>query len=849
MNNWTVRLLALLTFCLVFALTASSQELGITPSPQHVELREGHYQFTGQPVVETLRLASFPIDTNADQGYILEVLPNKVVISAISEVGLYYAQLSLKQMMRFFAQKDGSVKLPFLRIVDYPKLKYRGWMDDISRGPIPNMTFLKQVIRQLAEYKMNFFNLYTEHVFKLDKYPDIAPTDGLTAAEVRELEEYAAQFHIEFFGNQQCLGHAEKTLRIPAYQEMADTKFNWNPGDDKARQFLKYELETVAQAYRSPFFNINCDETEAMGSGKARSYVEGHGGPSQVYADHINWVYSILKPMGKKVMMWGDIAAKDPDIVRQLPKDMIMLVWSYSPSDSYVDMIEPFTRQGLQFMVVPGMSMWGHVFPSYDTYTKNIANLTRDGYKHGALGMMNTAWDDSGESLFNSTWHGMAWAAEMAWRPLEQTEPKAADKERLQRLAAFDKRFAKEYRVVDQNFRLMRDMEYSAIPNFFNSLALYEPLLDFYPTKVSVENYQKNNEMCSAIRRRLEAYHEVTLDSVYDAHNAMARIGYYVAHHQWVLAQRNILRWHLYEYLQGNNVIDEYSLKTEINQLAEHIQRVKKMYMQLWDEECRPYSRNIVEARYDALVQELNDLPYKPFFAVKRSQEGNTYLVMRSLFDNTTYPIYYTLDGRDPQYGENLYEKPLPIHHSTMAKAISRNAMGEDVLTEQYLLVHEGLYKISKLNSEYATYKPEYASSGKDALCDGELGGDRYNDGHWQGFWGNDIDVEFDFGKKTTIQQFKTRFFQNVQDWIMSPKEVQILVSKDGVNYQLYKTLEVKDVNYDSGIPIVYTVQADNLNLKSRYVKVVAKNGGLLPEWHMSHGQPSYIFCDEMIFD
>ena len=159
MNNWTARLLALLTFCLVFALTASSQELGITPSPQHVALREGHYQFTGQPLVETLRLASFPIDTNADQGYILEVLPNKVVISAISEVGLYYAQLSLKQMMRFFAQKDGCVKLPCLRIVDYPKLKYRGWMDDISRGPIPNMTFLKQVIRQLAEYKMNFFNL------------------------------------------------------------------------------------------------------------------------------------------------------------------------------------------------------------------------------------------------------------------------------------------------------------------------------------------------------------------------------------------------------------------------------------------------------------------------------------------------------------------------------------------------------------------------------------------------------------------------------------------------------------------------------------------------------------------
>ncbi|MBO4489101.1 MAG: chitobiase/beta-hexosaminidase C-terminal domain-containing protein [Bacteroidales bacterium] len=839
-----------LLLALAFLLTVwilPAQELGIIPSPQHIEMRTGTYAFTGAPVVTTVMLPTFPVDTNADQGYILEVFSDKVQISAISEVGLYYGNLSLKQMSRYYTQKDGSVKLPCVRIVDYPKLKYRGWMDDISRGPIPNMTFLKQVIRQLAEYKMNFFNLYTEHVFKLDKYPDIAPTDGLTAEEIKELEEYAAQFHIEFFGNQQCLGHAEKTLRIPAYQEMADTKYNWHPGDEKARQFLKYELETVAKAYRSPFFNINCDETEAMGSGKARAYVENHGGPSQVYADHINWVYSILKPLGKRVMMWGDIAAKDPDIVRQLPKDMIMLVWSYSPSDSYVDMIEPFTKQGLQFMVVPGMSMWGHVFPSYDTYTKNIANLTRDGYKHGALGMMNTAWDDSGESLFNSTWHGMAWAAEMAWRPLEQTEPKAADKERLQRLAAFDKRFAKEYRVVDQNFRLMREMEYSTIPNIFNSLALYEPLLDFYPTKVSVENYQKNNEMCSTIRRRLEAYHEVTFDSVYDCHNAMARIGYYVAHHQWVLAQRNILRWHLYEYLQGNNVIDESSLKTEIYQLAEHIHRVKKMYMQLWDEECRPYSRNIVEARYDALIQELNDLPYKPFIEVKRSETGNTYVQLRTLFEDA--PIYYTLDGRNPQKGENRYEKPVQLQESATVKALCRNEMGEDVLTEQYVLLHQGLNKISKLNSEYATYKPEYAAGGTQALSDGRLGGDRYNDGNWQGFWGNDIDVEFDFGKKTALHYFKTRFFQNVQDWIMSPKEVELYVSNDGSSYRLLTTLEVKDVNYDSGIPTIYTVQGDNLNIKARYVRVVVKNGGPLPEWHMSRGNQSYIFCDEMIFD
>ena len=109
--------------------------------------------------------------------------------------------------------------------------------------------------------------------------------------------------------------------------------------------------------------------------------------------------------------------------------------------------------------------------------------------------------------------------------------------------------------------------------------------------------------------------------------------------------------------------------------------------------------------------------------------------------------------------------------------------------------------------------------------------------------------MEFDFGKKTTIHQFKTRFFQNVQDWIMAPKEVQIFVSKDGINYQLYRILDVKDVNYDSGIPTIYTLLADDLDIKARYVRVVVKNAGKLPEWHMSRGNDSYIFCDELIFN
>lgn len=845
------KILFLLIFCGLCSFMAQSQETGIIPTPQHVQVRGKYCLFIPNqlPEIQTQIIAEFPVDTNADQGYILDVLPDKILIQATTETGLFYGRQSAKQLLRFYSSISPNANMPVMMpcfyIVDYPKLKYRGWMDDISRGPIPNVNFLKRVIMMLAEYKMNFFNLYTEHVFKLDKYPDIAPTDGLTADEIKELEEFAAQYHIEIFGNQQCLAHAEKTLRIPFYQDMADTKANWNPGKDETYDFLKYELETVAKAYQSPFFNIDCDETEALGYGKAKAYLQQSGlTAGQVYAQHVNRMYNILKPLGKRVMMWGDIAAKDPEITAQLPKDMLMLVWSYAAADSYVDMIKPFTDQHLDFMVAPGMSMWSTVYPSYETYTKNIANLVRDGYQNGALGMMNTAWDDSGESLFNSTWHGMAWAAEMSWKPISQIEPEKADKEREDRLGTFNNAFFNTFAYPTDGFKLITDLEHTDIQNFFQNSSLYESIWDMYPTKISKENYEKNKEIYNLIEANIKHYYTPYNNQQYDA---SMRIAHYVCLRQQAVAYKNILRYKISRYLNNDKSFSKEEIEYDIRETLRILHQAKMEYVKLWDEECRSYSRDIVEKRFDAVAQELLNIPYQVLFHSDLNDQGQAVVTLRTVFNDQD--IYYTLDGRKPLIGENLYTSSFTLGQAAMVRAATKNAMEEDVISEQYVLIHKGMRKISKLNTEYATYRPQYAAAGKMALADGIMGSESYLDGCWQGYWGQDIDVEFDFGKVTNLSHFKTHFFQDVYDWIMSPKVVEIYTSKDGQNYRLYRTLNVPNVDYNAGSKGIYTVQDDDLNIKSRYVRVVMKNAGVLPSWHQAAGQASYIFCDEIILD
>src|SRR5574344_834834 len=262
-------------------------------------------------------VSQLPIPQNMEQGYVIEITDNKIVLKATTETGLFYAWQSLKQIYRFnlreYYGKSVPIQIPCLSVTDYPMLSYRGWMDDISRGPIPTLDFLKKQVTTLAEFKLNFFTLYTENTFKTATYPELSPQDALTAAEIKELEQFAAQYHIQLIGNQQCFAHMEKILRNPFFDGLADTKYNLNPGNSETYTFLNNILEEEAACYSSPFFNINCDETESLGTGKAAEYIQKVG-VAQAYYNHIDSLHRILSSYDKRMMMWGDIALKHKEI-------------------------------------------------------------------------------------------------------------------------------------------------------------------------------------------------------------------------------------------------------------------------------------------------------------------------------------------------------------------------------------------------------------------------------------------------------------------------------------------------------------------------------------------------------
>lgn len=347
------------------------------------------------------------------EGYRLVATPGLAVVGGHDAAGLVWGIQALRQLVR--ANCSGSA-IPCLEITDWPSLRYRGFQDDITRGPSPRLSALRREVAAGAYLRMNLFTYYLEHQFDFRKHPVIGPAGGsLRPEELRALVAHARDFGVEIVGCQQSFGHFWHILKHDEYVHLRETADILNPTLEDSYSLLDDLYSKQMPCLESKLFNVCCDETWGLGTGPSKPLAEqiGVGG---VYARHMKRVYDLVTgKYGKRMMMWGDIIIQHPENLAEIPMDTIMLSWGYHAAESFEPAIIPFARSGFEFFVCPGTNCWGWMLPDFSTAVTNIRNYVRDGARHGALGMLNTTWVDDGETLFPYNWHGIAWGAECAW--------------------------------------------------------------------------------------------------------------------------------------------------------------------------------------------------------------------------------------------------------------------------------------------------------------------------------------------------------------------------------------------------------------------------------------------------
>lgn len=168
---------------------------------------------------------------------------------------------------------------------------------------------------------------------------------------------------------------------------------------------------------------------------------------------------------------------------------------------------------------------------------------------------------------------------------------------------------------------------------------------------------------------------------------------------------------------------------------------------------------------------------------------------------------------------------------------------------QKSITIQTNFYKIDEnltiqLDAEYAN---AYNAGGNDALIDGIRGTANFRTGTWQGFHNQDVIATVDLGNVQDITSIETNFLEDQGSWIFFPTEVQLFVSSDGKIFELYTSETIEAPSFTDKVTIK-TLKGEGKRSGIRYVKLIAKTLGPVPEWHKGYPYQgrSWVFIDEI---
>jgi hexosaminidase len=115
----------------------------------------------------------------------------------------------------------------------------------------------------------------------------------------------------------------------------------------------------------------------------------------------------------------------------------------------------------------------------------------------------------------------------------------------------------------------------------------------------------------------------------------------------------------------------------------------------------------------------------------------------------------------------------------------------------------------------------------------------------WLGWIGDDMEALIDLGKKENFNTVKMHTLEQNGSWVYLPKYVEVLTSVDGKNFSSAGRSSdfVNDTLTMGWITVTFPRQS------ARYIKVIAKNYGQIPEGKPGAGNPAWLFADEIKVD
>lgn len=388
---------------------------------------------------------AFEIDARTpEQGYGLALADGGAFIRArvrcSAAAGARHALSTLEQLRTLGRTRTRAIELPLGALDDAPDLSVRGVLLDVSRTRVPRLETLFDLVERLASFKVNQLQLYTEHTFAYRGHEEVWRDSGAYSADdMRALDRHCLAHGIELVPNQQSFGHMHRWLVHERYRELAEVPegvehafsihkepFALCPLDPRSLALLDDLYAQLLSCFESRQFNVGLDETFDLGLGRSRAACEARG-RGRVYLEFLRKVHARVAAHGRRLQFWGDIIVTHPELVPELPADVVALEWGYDAGHPFAEHARLFAQSGREFVVCPGTSSWQSIGGRTQNMLANVRSAAREGLRHGARGMLVTDWGDRGHlQPWCVSWPGFLLSAGASWN-VAATEDAALD--------------------------------------------------------------------------------------------------------------------------------------------------------------------------------------------------------------------------------------------------------------------------------------------------------------------------------------------------------------------------------------------------------------------------------------
>ena len=382
----------------------------------------------------------YHINSNLDlnqEGYKLNILKNKISIEAKDQAGLFYAFITLDQLIE--DSKDQNTNLPIVNIIDYPLLEFRPIHIDIKHH-LEKKSYYFSLIDDLAKQKINGIIVEFEDKLKYELRPEVASPDALPIEWWLELSEYANSRNININPLVQGLGHASFILKHKKNKHLRDvSNSDWafNPLNPETYdlQFDLY-LDAIKATPFGKYLHIGGDEVHLL-KRKGKSELE-------LNLIWLNKVCQFAEKHNRIPIFWDDMPLKhagvyssmfDSEIskekvdeiweknelsllrfIEMFPKNAIYMRWNYQKSDTYGNQkaMDWYTNNNLKAMgATAGQTRWT-LMPQNQSNIPQINAFALSSIERNLDGLLLTLWDDDSPH-FELYKRGISAFAEYTW--------------------------------------------------------------------------------------------------------------------------------------------------------------------------------------------------------------------------------------------------------------------------------------------------------------------------------------------------------------------------------------------------------------------------------------------------